>query len=65
MTLDEARKIVHDDAGHGIFSRDEHNCIDLADDTVCLDGYFTATELEAIVIVMRADRLADREDVTL
>jgi hypothetical protein len=48
MTIDEARKIADDTQGWGWGYVP-------GDSTAVLDGHFTADELEAIAMVLRAD----------
>jgi hypothetical protein len=51
MTIDEARKIADDTQGWGWGYVP-------GDSTAVLDGHFTADELEAIAMVLRADATA-------
>lgn len=56
MTLDEAKVILGDaiDADGNLKTLDQYTSWDKDHpDTVSLDGYFTADQLEAIVIYMR------------
>jgi len=55
MTLDEARAYVA--AGiDGVFQ--DMDADDYSAGSLCLDGHFTADDLEALSLVMRADRAA-------
>lgn len=61
MTLDEARKLVEPMLGDRIWPRNtDLRDGRLLDGELTLDGRFSADELEAIAIVMRADRDAQR-----
>jgi hypothetical protein len=56
MTLDEAKKILGDSLKQdgSVYELGQYMCYSPGDETVCLDADFSADDLEALVVYMRA-----------